>query len=195
MAEEVNNGEESQTDPADLLAGMAAEQAADVVVPDELESAADPLEALSSMSVSRSDPAEGLDRLAAGQDPSDQQGRPDQPPADAEDDGGIPLAPETGQALTGQQAFRARRARSADLAAMHARAHAHTYKKTMIPFLLVVAVLLVVVGFISSGMVLPAAMSENERANPWMTMIALVSFPMAGVLLVGAWLFYRDVKK
>ncbi len=69
------------------------------------------------------------------------------------------------------------------------RHHAHMYKKTMIPLLLVVGAMLVVIGFIAAAMVF------GETPDPRMKLVMFVSFPLAAAVLAGAWLFRRDVNK
>lgn len=93
------------------------------------------------------------------------------------------------------EAAQARPARAAANDRRRGRAHAHAYKKSMIPFLIVVAAMLLLVGCISAGIVVPAWVSEERTSDPRMTLVSIASFPLAGVLLLGAWMFHRDVKQ
>ena len=65
----------------------------------------------------------------------------------------------------------------------------------MIPFLIVVAAVLLVVGCISAGIVVPAWLSQERTSDPRMTLVSIASFPLAGILLLGAWMFHREVKQ
>ncbi len=76
------------------------------------------------------------------------------------------------------------------------RRHAHMYKKTMIPLLLLVGAMLVVIGLITVVMVLQTEPDEKFYTRySQMKIVMYVSFPLAAAVLAGAWLFHRDVKK
>jgi len=110
---------------------------------------------------------------------------------DAADD----LGRLAGGAAEEGEAAQARPARTAGHGRRRGRTHAHTYKKSMIPFLIVVAAMLLVVGCISTGIVVPAWLSQERISDPRMRLVSIASFPLAGVLLLGAWMFHRDVKQ
>jgi len=158
-------------DPAEALAGMAEEGQPEIVVPAP-QGVSDPLSALTGMARGRRDAADDLGRLAGG---GDEEG--ERPEA-------APFAGDPAQARTARAAGHDRR-----------RTRAHAYKKSMIPFLIVVAAMLLVVGCISAGIVVPAWLSEEPTSDPRMTLVSIASFPLAGVLLLGAWMFHRDVKQ
>ncbi|MDY7009185.1 MAG: hypothetical protein SVV80_00305 [Planctomycetota bacterium] len=76
------------------------------------------------------------------------------------------------------------------------RRHAHMYKKTMIPLMLVVGAMLILVGFIAVDMVFRA--DPEQEFYTWysrMKIVMYASFPLAAVVLAGAWWFHRDVNK
>ena len=76
------------------------------------------------------------------------------------------------------------------------RHHAHMYKKTMIPLLLVVGAMLVVIGLIAADMVISATPERKFYTwYPRMKLVMFVSFPLSAAVLAGAWLFRRDVNK
>jgi len=111
-------------------------------------------------------------------------------PPDDDDDEALPVA-----FPAERQSFHARRAHAAAYAGVHSRAHAHQYKKIMIPFLIVMAALLVLVGAYSASEVLGAdERTQQLDSYARMTMVMIASFPLAAVLGFGAWWFHRDVK-
>lgn len=161
--------EEQPKHPADALAEMADRE------PDEAPPAPSP-----------PDHVEALSQLAEGEPPADDQGDSEPPEPEAVDE---QLAQQTN--LAGEDAFRARQARRASIGAHEARAGASIYKKAMIPLLVVVGVLLLLVGVLSV-MLLMRHGSEGAYGER-LVVVALVSFPLAAVLIFGACWFHRDV--
>ncbi len=179
MAEAENSDKERQdSDPAEALANLAAGREQPPVDSSELSGAPEgPPEVLDQMAAARDDAADELDRMRKSE-------------ADDVDQG---LAAVTG--LSGRQASRAKQARSVRIGGQQAQAHAHAYKKMMIPLLLVVGVLLILIGALDVTMLAQA--DEGELRTRWhalMAAIALASFPLGAILLFGAWWFRREVK-
>lgn len=169
------NTDEQRKDPADALASMAdgqhdqAAAASDSPEDEEVDATA----ALNEMAGDQGDAAELLDDLA-------------------EEEAG---AVEEVAAAAGASDFQSRQ-QGGRISARHARAHVHAYKRTMIPLLLVVAAILAVVGALATSMLIRAGAAAREtRWEAWLTFVALVSFPLAAILLFGAWLFHREVKR
>lgn len=177
MADNASQDNTEKKDPAEVLAGMAEEEHPEVVAPAP-QGVSDPLSALTGMARGRRDAADDLGRLAGGRDEESEVagGRPE----------ALPFAADPCQARPARAARHGRR---------RDRSHARAYKKSMIPFLIVVAAMLLVVGCISAGIVVPAWLSEQRTSDPRMTLVSIASFPLAGVLLLGAWMFHRDVKQ
>ena len=117
MADDANHDNTEKKDPAEALAGMADEERPEIVAPAG-QGVSDPLSALTGMARGRRDAADDLGRLAGG---GDEQGE------------AAPFAGGPAQARPARAAGHDRR---------RARAHAHAYKKSMIPFLIVVAAML-----------------------------------------------------
>ena len=168
----MDQGNPAKEHPADALADMAAGE-------DEVEQPAEQAEV-------PSDPLAALDTLA-GEDEADEDAADPSPDA-PEIDLTVPVAvaPATGQARRAQAAAAAR--------ARHANAHA--YKKTMVPFLAVVSVLLVVVGVLTTVLVLDepgGTPPSNQRL--FKIFLMLVSYPLSAILAFGAWWFHRDTRR
>jgi uncharacterized membrane protein len=206
MTENQNNPQEEQDqqpDTAEELAGLASQRSDEFFFKNEKES--DPQDALSALDRGRKDAVGGLDQLSRGEDPGAAAeaaaaarsqagaGTPGQanPAAAAAEaaPGGQPLA---GERPASDQPARPNAARQAQA---QARAHAHSYKKFMIPLLLVVGGLLVLVGLISSGMAFKGAVDESALSDARMGLVAVISFPLAAVLLIGAWWFHRETSR
>lgn len=92
-----------------------------------------------------------------------------------------------------------RAARARRYEASRGRAHAIQFKALMAPLLLAVGVLLFVIGVICLIMGRPG--SEGDITIPgelfgveYVTWITILSFPVGAILLLGAWLFRRDVR-
>ena len=179
MADDASQDSTEEKDPAEALAGMAEDERPEIVAPPP-QAESDPLSALTGMAQGRRDAADDLGRLAEG------RGEDDEAAAGPEGAPAVPL---------GHDPFQARRAHAAGFGDRRPRTHAHAYKRFMIPFLIVVAAMLLVVGCISTGIVVPAWLSEEQASDPRMTLVSMASFPLAGVLLLGAWMFHRDVKQ
>ena len=85
------------------------------------------------------------------------------------------------------------------------KAHAYQFKKTMIPLLIVVAAVLLIMGtvavFIPTGgeqavqpdnKQAPQAETEISKFRP---LLVMASFVVGAVLLLGAWMFYTDIRR
>ena len=128
-------------------------------------------------------PADALADMAGGEDAEEAR---DVPLADEEDDSPHKLSDDAltpALDLAGGAASASRLAR---------RANAHTYKKTMVPFLVVVAALLLLVGGITTAIVVKRGPDSEARLAE--TFVMLVSFPLAAILAFGAWWFHRDTR-
>ena len=68
--------------------------------------------------------------------------------------------------------------------------------KTLIPFLVVVAALLLLVGVLGVTMIVSARAAQ--RGSHWHRLLGVVtalSFPVAAVLTFGAWWFHRETRR
>ncbi len=143
--------------------------------------------------------ADALEQLASGQSPADSAGSPQRadpvaldPPAE----GGATSpssAPLQGQDASTAAGSRSQRARSAHRRAR--QAHGLAFKKAMIPLLLVSGGLLLVLAGVA--LVMTSGQQGGESMGMFSvgtarTMI-LLAFPLAGVLLGGAWYFHREL--
>lgn len=103
---------------------------------------------------------------------------------------------EAAEPLAAQRDWRAAVQQQARLA------HAHQYKRTVIPLLLVVGLLLVALSAATLVMLVSASEPDPyhmqshgtilQKYGRWTVLIAL---PLAVLLLLGAWLFHRDVRR
>ncbi len=75
----------------------------------------------------------------------------------------------------------------------HRRHHAHLYKKTMIPLLMTVGVLLLLIGLLAGSMTISADGETDYRSR--MTLVTFTSFPLSAVMFFGAWWFRREVNR
>ncbi|HUU22307.1 MAG TPA: hypothetical protein VM389_07195 [Phycisphaerae bacterium] len=80
------------------------------------------------------------------------------------------------------------------------QAHAHQFKRFMIPLLLVTGVLLFVLG--GAALALQGSLESAETAGQGSLLAsksarwsAVAAFPLGAILLLGAWLFRRDVRR
>jgi len=103
-----------------------------------------------------------------------------------------------------------KRVRAVRMQAQSRRVYAYQFKRTMIPLLMVVGVLLLIVGLISAAYLpsggpdagqkdieagateAPTRNPVAQRYRPW---LVLSAFVVGTILLVGAWMFYADVKR
>ncbi len=170
MKDDVNSNDEHHTDPADALADLARRTDGGMVVPDEAGGVA-PLSALDAMA--RND-------------------------AVATDPGEFAAAAETNvsdEVFAGGASFsNASDREHVTAGAGYRRHHAHMYKQTMIPLMLVVGAILVLIAFTAAVMVLQSDTTDTLYYSR-MKIVMYVSFPLATAVLVGAWLFHQDVKK
>jgi hypothetical protein len=81
------------------------------------------------------------------------------------------------------------------------RVHSQAYKRTMIPLLLVVGILLIALSLVTllaliSGPEGPDSfVAEGTYLHAYGKYFILMALPLGAVLLMGAWLFYIDVKR
>ena len=176
MTGDVNSSDEYQADPADALADLAGSADDKIIVPDKQDEV-DPLSALDAMAQAD----------AAAPNPGDFAAAAAETVAEDVSDeifsgAGAPLGASGGAHVTAGAGYH--------------RHHAHLYKKTMIPLMLVVGVMLIAIGFVSAVMVFQAEPDEKFYTRySQMKIVMYVSFPLAAVVLAGAWLFHRDVNK
>ena len=81
-------------------------------------------------------------------------------------------------------------------------AYAHQYKRTMLPLLLVVGLLLLVLSTATLVMLVSAAEPDPYHMQSYGTILqkygkwtVLIALPLAVLLLLGAWLFHRDLRR
>lgn len=173
------NCRQQPPDPAEALANMADSRDEETVAPPDADK-------------QPKDATEALDQLAAKRP---ETGGEPEGLAQADDET-VDMAVAAATGLSGPEAYRARRARGARITGQQARAHAHAYRKMMIPLLLVVGILLILIGLLDVSMLIAA--DEADRQTRWhalMMAVALVSFPLAAVLFFGAWWFHREVSR
>lgn len=103
-------------------------------------------------------------------------------------------APESADAVV-------RKARAASLQRRTQHVHAEQFKRMMIPLLLVTGIMLLVLGIAVATMISgskPLAHGEKvgflENPSVQKTLV-VVAFPLAAILLAGAWLFREDIKR
>jgi hypothetical protein len=175
MRDDINSNEDRHDDSADALANLAGGNAGEIVVPDETDKV-DPLSALDAMAQDDCDAVDPGEFAAAAETVEN----------DVSDDvfaGEVSLSEATDR-------------EHVTVGAGYHRHHAHMYKKTMIPLMLVVGAMLVLIGFIAVVMVLRA--EPDDKFYTWygrMKIVMYVSFPLAAMVLVGAWWFRQDVNK
>jgi len=94
-----------------------------------------------------------------------------------------------------------KRARAAQFSMQTRRVHAYQFKKIAIPPLIVVALMLLIMGTVAVFLPGGVGVGETHRApgvsvidqyRPWLILSAFVVGP---ILLLGAWLFYSDVRR
>jgi len=176
MTDDINGNNDRQADPADALADLADSGDGEIIVPDEQDEV-DPLSALDAMAQTDAG-APDLDEFAAAAAETAAEDVSDEILSGA----GAPLGASGRLHVTAGAGYH--------------QHHAHMYKKTMIPLMLVVGVMLIVVGFVAAVMVFRAEPYEKFYTRySQMKIVMYVSFPLAAVVLVGAWLFHRDVNK
>jgi len=91
--------------------------------------------------------------------------------------------------------------RTAKLQTNMRRVHTHAYKRTMIPLLLVVGLLLIALSVLTLFLLI-GQRNDPESLADGMTYLQaygkyfiLAALPMGAILLAGAWMFYLDVRK
>ncbi len=173
--DDLNGSDNRPADPADALADLAGSDDCEISVPDEQDNV-DPLSALNAMARSDEAVSDPGDFAAAAETVADDISH------EVFVGGDVPLGVFGGTHVTAGDGYH--------------RHHAHMYKKTMIPLLLVVGAMLVVIGLVAAAMVLSATPEQKFYTwYPRMKLLLFVSFPLAAAVLAGAWLFRRDVNK
>ena len=128
-----------------------------------------------------------------------------------ESDAAAALAAQTGQtaqtasAPTAAPAFStasvsgARKSRASTLKKQQAQVHAEQFKRMMIPILLITGILLLLLGgvvmFLTRGAT-EGYTGSGMLGNPALKRIMVItSFPLGAILMVGAFLFHKDIKR
>ncbi len=174
---DTNESDEPQRDPADALADMASTPPPEIAPPeDEPGAPADPLDALSELAEGRREQPGPEEMLTA--EPVEE--------LDAE------IAEATG--LSGAEAVQARRAQAARIGGRQAQAQYAHYKRTMIPLLIVVGALLLVVGVCSAALLVHNRSRGGGSHDTALALVTIVSFPLAGILALGAWWFHKELR-
>jgi hypothetical protein len=174
---ESNQADEPRQDPADALADMASTQPPEIAPPeDEPGAPADPQDALNELAEGRRQQPDPGEVLTA--EPVEELDRE--------------IAEATG--LAGAQAVQARRAQAARIGGRQARAQYHHYKRTMIPLLIVVGALLLVVGVCAALLLVYNRSRGGGSHDTALALVTIVSFPLAGILALGAWWFHKEVQ-
>ena len=177
---DINDAQDEQHDPADVLANMAADSPTEIPTPPEDDDA------------DEGDHLDALTRMADEEPPAvaDEGFTPEPPPVEESEEYDAEIAEATG--LAGEDAFAARRARAATIGSHSAAANQHTFKRTALPLLVVMGVLLILVGLASAG-VLVANQGKGSRDTE-LTVLMIACFPLSAVMFFGAWWFHRDIK-
>lgn len=140
-------------------------------------------------------------RQADGVEPDQEQSAPDEVArsesdvveAFAEDPGQQQASGPAGASLqppqAGKSALRAARMRQAS------RSQATQLKSFMVPMLLVVGGLLIVLGSLGAYLIWSPSSGAQIGGGAWTKVAVIVAFPLAAVLLLGAWAFRRDIAK
>lgn len=97
----------------------------------------------------------------------------------------------------GGKSFAASKARAAALGRQAAQAHAHQFKRIMIPLLITVGLLLFVLGGVVAGYVWRGNSAETElsRQGVMAKWAVVAAFPLGAILLLAAMLFHRELKR
>jgi hypothetical protein len=150
------------------------------------------------------DPHDALAAMADGQDLAPKaEEQPQEQLADEERDF-VAAAAAEGQAVdpadleglpVGAEARAARKARAQGYDKQKSRVHALQFKKTMIPLLLVVGVMLFILGGVVAAVVLPGADDRGLFSRPFAIGAVIAAFPLGAILLFGAWFFHRETKQ
>lgn len=161
---------------------------------------ADPFAAAADEQIPQADPFEALAGAKPPEDPfAAAAARAD---ADAKED---PFA--VAQRTSSDQinnSLATRRERTKAIAGQTKKAHAHQLKQTMIPVLLVTATMLLILAVITllaasgqggAGTGDPREVRLAEEQWPWLKYAAMAAFPIAAILLLGAWMFHQDVQR
>ncbi|MBS3734761.1 MAG: hypothetical protein KGY99_07520 [Phycisphaerae bacterium] len=131
------------------------------------------------------DPTDALSAMADGEDVGVPPAPPDEPDAS-------PSVDEPAEPLAGFPARREsaaqRQARNETVRSKATKAHAHQYRRFMIPLLLVVGIMLFILGVI-------VAITGGASGGVGTTIAVVVSFPVSAILVFGAWYFHREVTR
>lgn len=177
------DAEEKFIDSADALAALAGGGEVN---------AADALQAVSDKQ--GVDNEDALASLAAGEFPEPQLETPAQP-VQEEDENYVFVHHETIHVdPERRKASEATRRKNMD------QAHALQFKKTMIPLLIVVGVVLVLISIATIVVRMGEDVTEISQANPSMLqqygpMLVMLACPLAAILFFGAWLFHQEVSR
>jgi hypothetical protein len=75
------------------------------------------------------------------------------------------------------------------------RAHGHAFRKTMIPLLVIVGLALIVMSIMGLVMLVGIGAAEGTYMRTYGKFFIIASLPIGALLITGAWMFFRDIKK
>jgi hypothetical protein len=196
---------DNRADALNALAAAKEKQPEEVPVEEIPEQSADALKSLAAGEEKPS--ADALAALASGQDVAGAEQAEAQEDDDVIETEGVLVAGDTveGQspaprdptAVADELAFR--KAQAARFHRQSMQAHHEQMKRFMIPLLLAVGIMLFVFGAILAAMMPGAgagkAGSLSMLTKPWAKAVVFASFPVGAILLLGAWLFHKDVSR
>jgi hypothetical protein len=130
------------------------------------------------------------------------QAAPDDAPLDFAESDPMDDAPAA-EAFAIHDSGAMRRAHAAQYQQQASRANTHTYKRTMVPLLLVVGLLLLIMGGAAFAFLPSSEMAEVIRRtnpdalsiSPVMRYMAILSFPLGAILMLGAWMFHQEIRR
>jgi len=85
--------------------------------------------------------------------------------------------------------------RAAILKANAARVHRNSFKQSMIPLLLVVGAMLIIMSVVTMLLLVGDDSDEFGYLEQYGKLFIIVSLPVGGFLIMGAWMFFLDVRK
>lgn len=101
---------------------------------------------------------------------------------------------EPGEALSAPAAPASRQVLKARMNAQMAKSQAAQFKRALIPMCLAMGLMLFIAGGVTLY-ILADAPADGAQDSPMMKYAALSSFPLGVMLLAGAWLFHREIKR
>ena len=144
----------------------------------------------------RSRDADALNAMAEGAGGPAGEAQEQGAPAESAEAGAVAEIAEAAEPLAGRGDWRAAVEQQTRLV------HARQYKRTMIPLLLVVGALLLALSAVTLVMLLSASSPDPYHMKSHGTIlqnyggwIVLIAMPFAVLLLLGAWLLHREVRR